>query len=102
MAEGKSKGSKSDDNSQAADALPSAAEAAESLRGVTKVRVPQVGKDGKPVQITDVNSPDKGKYVMVERDATAADILDVKRRADGRVVIVTVDGQKFVDGQAAA
>ena len=90
-----------DETKTATDKLPTKAEAAKTLRGA-KVRVPQTDKDGNAVQITDAASPDKGKFVMVERAPTEADILDVKRRADGRIVVVTVDGQKFVDGQAAA
>ncbi|WP_119304961.1 hypothetical protein [Dongia deserti] len=55
----------------------------------TKVRVFDVDKKGNPVI-----DPKTKQKVVIEREVTAADILDHRMRGD-KVTIVTIDGQKI-------
>lgn len=70
----------------------SKADAAKWLKGKIKVRVPRLDSDGNPVKIAE--GPDKGRFEVVERDPTAADILKAEESGAG-ITVVTVDGQKF-------
>ncbi len=85
-----------------AERAPTKAEAARALKaaGVT-VRVPKLGKDGKPLVVTDKDAPNRGTFVVEDRAPTEADILSLALRGES-VVAVTVDGRKFIDGELAA
>jgi hypothetical protein len=67
------------------------AKAARLLAATVKVRVPRIGNDGKPVMLRD--GPQKAQFDVIERALTEADIFAVSER-DGRLGVVTVDGQK--------
>lgn len=67
------------------------AKAVRLLADSVKVRVPRVGDDGKPIVFG--KGPNQGQFDVVERAPTEADIFAVTER-DGRLIVVTVDGQK--------
>lgn len=56
-----------------------------------KVRVPKLDKAGKPVVITEGER--RGKFDVIERAPTADDVLSF-REANGKLIVVFVDGQK--------